>query len=89
VVVKEKSWGDCVTGGPAGLQVIKGHATRAVPGDTREGWVGPDGPLKMIGTSHGGPATLEGKFENGAFSGVSVYASPPHCVFNWPSLKRV
>jgi hypothetical protein len=89
VVVKEKSWGDCIIGGQTTLKVANGHATTGVPGDTREGWVAPDGSLKMTGTSHGGPATLEGKFEDDTFTGVSVLGSPPHCVFNWPGFKRV
>ena len=93
MVDRTKSSGACNNGGHAKLIVTNGHATIDRLGDTREGWVTPDGSLKMTGTTGSGAAVLvvelDGVFKDGAFTGVSVFGIPPRCVYNWPSFKRV
>jgi hypothetical protein len=93
MVDRAKSSGACNNGGHAKLIVSNGHATTDRQGDTREGWVTPDGSLQMTGTAGRGAAVLAvalvGVFKDGAFTGVSVFGIPPRCVYNWPSFKRV
>ena len=93
VVDRTKSSGACNNGGHAKLIVTNGHAIIDRRDDTREGWVTPDGSLKMTGTTGRGAAVLvvalDGVFKDGAFTGVSIFGTPPRCVYNWPSFKRV
>jgi hypothetical protein len=93
VVDRANSAGACNNGGHAKLIVTNGHAIIDRQGDTREGWVTPDGSLKMTGTTGRGAAVLvvalDGVFKDGAFTGVSIFGTPPRCVYNWPSFKRV
>lgn len=93
MVDRANSAGACNNGDHAKLIVTNGHATTDRQGDTREGWVTSDGSLKMTGTTGHGAAVLvvalDGVFKDGAFTGVSVFGTPPRCVYNWPSFKWV